>query len=246
MSFWRELAKWGGDAVGTFYGDPMLGHQVMGAVNAIVPEKQSPASRIGQVAGGIEGGRAQGLINESLLQQRQDQLAQTRATQALEAPHLEARNSVQGDILANSQDATISGLPDYIHMGQVSGGLRPSLLSDSSRALGANMSRTALANNLSGKDVPDLTPLPEANAFDKVLQGVAIGGGFLDALKGIGGRGGAPPTGGYQGEGTPGYPGDQTSAPNNPMPLITSTQGEDVDPELLKWVLHPAQAGAMR
>lgn len=210
----------------------------------------SKASSVGQTAGSIEAGRMKALIDQANLQQRQDQLAQTRSTLALRAPGQEASNSVRGDILANSRDAEFSGLPSYIHVPQMSGGLRPSMLSDSSRALGANMSRQALAHNLSGDDVPSLTPLPEAGKLDTGLQLASGIGSFWDALSSHGGGGGGSVPGAgaidtsYQGEGTPGFPGDDPASPVNPMmPAITSTQNGEIDPELAKWLLHPAQAG---
>lgn len=251
------------DALKTGYDTYKKGKQVYdtyGQVkDALAPSK---GSAIAQTAGSIEAQRANAMIQQARLQQSQDQLAQNRSMLALRAPGQEAANSVRGDVLANSQDSQFTGLPSYIHIGQTSGGLRPSMLSDSSRALGANMSRNALANNLSGKDVPDLTPLPEAGKLDTGLQLASGIGSFWDALSSHGGGGGGgsssvPGAGAvdtsYQGEGTPGFPGDNPASPvNNPMPPITSQApnpdqgGQGIDPEILKWLQQSAQPGAIQ
>lgn len=145
---------------------------------------------LAQTAAQIEAGRAGGNVAQAKLQQTQDQLAQNRALLALRAPGIEAGNSVRGDVLANSQDASFSGLPSYIHIPNMQGGLRPSMLSQNSRDLGGVMSRNALAHQMSGDDVPNLTPLPQSNGLDTTLQGIGLGGSFLNALGGLGGKGG--------------------------------------------------------
>lgn len=216
----------------------------------------SAANSLSTTAGKIEGGRASALVQQARLQQEQDQLAQLRAKLALEAPGMEAGNAVRGDLLANGQDAQITGLPSYIHKPTITGGLRPSMLSGNTRSLGANMSRQALLHNMTGDDVPNLTPLPESNAYDSVLQGVGTGAGFLDALGGMFHKPATPTTqqaggGGYNGTGTPGYPGDATS-PDNPMipkPLdvdeidqaLGGTGG--LDPEMLEYWKQQAMGG---
>lgn len=172
------------------------------------------------------------LIAQAKLQQQQDQNAQARAKLALSAPQSEASNSVRGDILAKSQDATISGLPSYIHVPTIGGGLRPSMLSANSRALGANMSRNALLNNISGKDVPDLTPLPQANAYDSILQGVGTGAGFLNAVGGML----KPSAGGPTSSTMPVPSGPQDGNPGADTGPINALPGETgIDPNELAW-----------
>lgn len=231
-----------------------LFNQASGAVNnAKGFAGPSPASSLATTAGSIESQRAAALAKQAQLQQEQDQLAQNRALLALKAPGMEAGNAVRGDVLANSKDASFTGLPSYIHVPQMSGGLRPSMLSQNSRALGANMSRNALMHNMSGDDVPDLTPLPTRTGYDTALQGVATGAGFLNALGGLGKQSPAAPSGGgsYSGAGTPGYPGDGASPVNPMMPptdplLLGAPQAANADPgmnqELLDWMQqHPGQ-----
>lgn len=214
----------------------------------------SAASAISTTAGSIEAQRAAALVKQAQLQQEQDQLAQNRALLALRAPGMEASNAARGDVLANSKDVSFTGLPSYIHVPEMSGGLRPSMLSQNSRDLGANMSRNALLNNMSGKDVPNLTPLPTSTGYDTALQGITTGAGFLNALGGL--RKPSGPTGTqsggvpYAGAGTPGYPGDGTSPSNSmipPSPLNVGDLDQSVggtgglDPAILEWWKQQSQ-----
>lgn len=213
-----------GNFAGGLFGDPALGTQIGGLFGG------DTAGAVGQTAGSIEAARAKGRVDQAKLQQEQDALQQSRAKLALAAPGQEAGNAVRGDVLANSQDASVGGLPSYIHVGQVSGGLRPSMLSASSRALGANMSRNALANNMSGADVPALTPLPASTGLDTALNATAGTAGFLNALKGTG----TGPTG----SGAP----PSTSDPNGPGFVqggsfpngIPEDPSQAIDPALLQ------------
>lgn len=236
----------------------------------------SAAQGVGQTAAQIEQGRLNALIAQAHLQQEQDQLALNRANsgvnvgnldlaqkkQALTAPGMEAGNSARGDILANSQDAVMSNLPASLagHMPTISGGLRPSLLSPNSRALGAQMSRNALTNTMSGKDtnfaplptVPGATPLPSPTGLDTAMQGVAGAGGFLTALGALhtpttGASSPGQQTGGqaFAGTGTTGFPGDTTSAINQMVPTpqdtVNQTATTGLDPSILEWLKNAGQ-----
>lgn len=180
----------------------------------------SPLSSVATVLGDLEKSRLLGLTAQTSAQQAQDKLAQQRALIALEAPGVEAGNSVRGDVLANAQDASVSGLPSYLHVPTISGGLRPSMLSANSRALGANMSRNALLNNMSGSDVPNLTPLPTASWLDSLLSGGATTAGLLSAL--------APLLGGTKPGSTSGGSTSKggTGGGSSPTPTPTPTPGD--------------------
>jgi hypothetical protein len=113
----------------------------------------------------------------------------------LSAPQSRAENSVRGDILANVQDVGISA-PDGVNVTSFSGGLRPSLLSGNSRALGAQMSKEALLDALSGspmpfssmapvdlssitgRTAPELTDPPEKSGMERVMQQIGLWGGL--------------------------------------------------------------------
>lgn len=118
----------------------------------------------------------------------------------LQAPQARASNAVRGDILANAQDFSF-GAPSMVGNIPVptsSGGLRPSIFSENTRNLGRLMSEQALSGQQAGDNfaplnfspvpsVPELTPLPEAGALDKVLTTAgtigSLGGTFADFLK---------------------------------------------------------------
>src|SRR5437899_9211312 len=104
---------------------------------------------LGQAAGALALGRADARQQEARAQQRQDQLAleryqaglsgaQTDLNQrrfGLEAPGMRAGNAVRGDVLANAQDVSFSGLPPRLQgmIPTIQGGLRPSMFSPATR-----------------------------------------------------------------------------------------------------------------
>ena len=189
-----------------------------------------------QIAGAYAQSKAQGRAAEAAINQRQDagalsahatdksldlealvrayQAELDRATGTLKeyetrlaAPQQRAGNSVRGDILANVQDVGVSG-PPGVNVTSFSGGLRPSLLSGNSRALGAQMSKEALLSELAndeptpfssmspvdlssitGRSAPAQTGLPQASAMDKVMEQIGLYGGLASAgLNAMNGR----------------------------------------------------------
>lgn len=80
---------------------------------------------------------------------------------ALDAPGKRAGNSVRGDILANSQDVSFSGLPAGIPNISINGGLRPSMFSDNTRQLGRDISAQALDQQRKGDAFGALPTLPD-------------------------------------------------------------------------------------
>lgn len=147
--------------------------KVGGAMSKIAPA----LSVAGNVASAVAGGRAAGREAEAERNLRQDTLRLQGAKFNLDAPQSRARNSVRGDLLANMQPVQISGpiTGTKGKMPTISGGLTPSVLSDNSRQLGQLMSREALLSQMQGPAFTP-TPLPQANAFDKILNGVGYAG----------------------------------------------------------------------
>lgn len=181
-----------------------------------------------QIAGAYAQSRAAGRQAEAVTNQAQDRTAQSgyatdksldlealvRAQQAeldrmkgvmseydtrLSAPQARANNSVRGDILANVQDVGVSG-PPGVNVTNFSGGLRPSLLSGNSRALGAQMSKEALLSELANDEptpyssmkpfdvssilnraAPEQTELPQESGMDRVMQQISLWGGLAGA-----------------------------------------------------------------
>jgi hypothetical protein len=114
----------------------------------------------------------------------------------LDAPGRRASNAVRGDILANVQDVGVNA-PAGVNVTSFSGGLRPSLLSGNSRALGAQMSKEALLDALDGKDptpysdmapmdlssitnrrAPAQTPMQQPSGMDRVMENIAMWAGL--------------------------------------------------------------------
>src|SRR3990167_7248661 len=103
---------------------------------------------------------------------------------ALEAPKSRANLAVLGDLLANMQDVTV---PDHPRANVVrfEGGLRPSNLSPETRAMGTDLRRTAIMNQLAGDQFADVpttdftgtlrkppvpTDVPKATGMDRFLD----------------------------------------------------------------------------
>lgn len=150
---------------------------------------------LGQDLGAAGYGRANARVAEARLQQEQDQLALERYRAglsgagvdiaqrnfALQAPSQRASNAVRGDVLANAQDVSFSGLPPRLQgmIPTISGGLRPSMFSPQTRQLGGLLSSQALEGQQKGDifaplpTLPAATPLPSGNALD---TGLTLGG----------------------------------------------------------------------
>ena len=116
---------------------------------------------------------------------------------ALNAPTVRANQSARGSVLANAQDASISGLPSRIQKRTISGGLRPSMLGGETRALGQEMMAKALRDQMAGdsfEDIPEtdfmggliapptLDGYKEPGTFESFASGAGIIGGILEAL----------------------------------------------------------------
>lgn len=131
---------------------------------------------------------------------------------ALTAPQTRATTAVRGDILANAQDATVSGVSPNIPVPTISGGLRPSMFSADTRALGGIMSSQARQQQEKGDTfsplpalpdwqappaAPTLTPPPNATGMDNALSNTGnilnYAGSFADLLKKY--QGGKKPAG---------------------------------------------------
>ena len=145
---------------------------------ALLPSILSTA---GTVAGGALSGRAVGRKAEAEIGLDQDQLRLLAARLNLQAPQMRAANAARGDLLANVQDVSV-GAPRGTRL---SGGTRPSLLSENSRTLGRQMSRDAYLSQMKG-DAFTPTPLPESGKVDtllNILSGVGTGVDAWNAIR---------------------------------------------------------------
>lgn len=85
--------------------------------------------------------------------------ALNRARLGLEAPTVRARQSILGSAMENMQPVSVSNLNPRLagRVPQISGGLTPAMLSDTTRAHGRELQRAALAAQFSGSDIPKAT-----------------------------------------------------------------------------------------
>lgn len=184
MGFWSTLGKIG-LGIGAGVAAPLTG----GASLTALPTILGGATGAMGALGGVASGRQQGRETEATFQQRQDQLAQGRyqneldaARLNLQAPTMRAQQSVRGDILANAQPFQITGtrMMGRIPIPTTTGGLSPALFSDDTRSLGRMLSAGAVGQQgvNDGRAIeapPQLTPLPR----------VGRGGGLLNLISQI-------------------------------------------------------------
>jgi hypothetical protein len=191
MSIWSTLGKIGAIGAAPFTGGASLG---------AIPLIDAFGNVAGEVAKGREANRntqAGQNFNQDQLRLRADEnrLASAKFNAAM--PGQRANDAVRGDTLANIQDAAFTGSGRDLG---ITGGLRPSLLSGQTRALGQAMGaaasgntgagaqmdpgRAALLQQLAGSYQPfqpnftTPTELPKANALDAILQLGGITGKF--------------------------------------------------------------------
>jgi hypothetical protein len=189
--------------------------------------------KLGEVAGGVAAGRADGRKEAADVNMRRDGLnliAERDLQQALlERAKLEmqqkdmvrdsrgqdARDAMRGALMKNVKDVSMNR-PSGVPMMQFSGGLRPSAMGEGGRQAGELLEQQALASMLQGGDkfttLPELkktelTALPEANFWDQLLNGTSQASLFAKAL-GLDAIGSGP--------GQPGAP---------PPPVVPTTPG---------------------
>ena len=182
--FWSKLGK-GGLAAAPFIAAPFTGGASLGLgagfgalsggakLAALLPRILGPG---GAIAGGALAGRAAGRQAEAGLGLDQDKLRFLAAQLNLRAPQMRAANAARGDLLANVQDVSV-GAPRGTRL---TGGTRPSLLSENSRNLGRQMSRDALLSQMKG-DAFTPTALPQSGKFDTLLNILSNVGTGVDA-----------------------------------------------------------------
>ena len=188
MSLWSAIGRIGAVAAAPFTG---------GASLAALPVIDG----LGQLSAGTAAGRQQGRETQAAMQQRQDQLNQSRyqnqlsaAELNLRAPMIRAGQSVRGDILANAQPFQWTGqtqMVGNIPVPQSTGGLSPALFSDNTRSLGRLLSAGAVGQQgvNDGRAIeapPELTPLPQAGRTDSLLSTIGQIAPFLSLIPGLG------------------------------------------------------------
>lgn len=146
------------------------------------------------VAGQIAAGRAAGRAQEARNANETNATNSNRYRASLDAAQFDAdrrkalaREALSGSMLKNLQDTKITA-PEGVRMGQVSGGLRPSLLTNRG-VVGDDMERKAtmalLASNpvTSAPKMPDLVEQPESSWMDNLLTGASYAGTAIGTLR---------------------------------------------------------------
>jgi hypothetical protein len=159
-----------------------------------------------QLAGKIAEGRAKGRQAEAQTNMGRDQVASNQYGIAqnaqMDAADLDlrrqqyvedarakrAKQAVIGDLLANIQDVNVS-VPGITNA-TVTGGIRPSALSDLGREGGRQLNQQALLRMLQGDEFtggemlsgPGLTALPKGNTADSILGALGTYGSLAGAV----------------------------------------------------------------
>lgn len=146
-----------------------------------------------------QGATMQGLQGKSNEQMAHANLDLDRRQHALNAPDTRMSQSVRGSILKNAQPFTLSGLPDRIasRIPQMSGGLTPAMFSDDTRALGEEMTRKALIDQLRGDEfapmektdftggvlqAPQMENFQKSGLLEKILGGLGLGASLIGGI----------------------------------------------------------------
>lgn len=175
----------GGAAAGAG-GGAAAGGGILGAFKGALPWIQAGSQVLGKVAEGRAQGRREELLanevaNRSALDAARVDLDRREFTSR--ERNRDASRMALGDMLANLQDLNISvpGVPQST----ITGGLRPSMLSQGTRQGGAELAKQAMLATLQGgpkfDPIPQL-PVPSANGADKALGWGSTIGSLLGAL----------------------------------------------------------------
>jgi len=133
---------------------------------------------------------------------------------ALTAPRTRASQSVRGSILQNAQPLTLSGLPDRVssRIPAMSGGLTPAMFSADTRALGGELTRSALIDQLKGDEfapmeqtdfskgvlpMPQLEELKKSGLLEQIMGALGTGSSIAAGLGGAIQRGRSVPQTNY-------------------------------------------------
>lgn len=163
------------------------GHGILGTAADVLLGRGSgntaldTAGRVGRGLLGIEADRQAGRESEAQATQAQDRNQIAAANVNLTAGSRRGAQSVQGDVLAHAQPFEWTTGADG-HLGYT-GGLSPSLFSDTTRKLGTQLSSDALNAQTADHGSPvNLTPLPQGSATDSILSTAGRIGGLMGLI----------------------------------------------------------------
>jgi hypothetical protein len=181
----------------------LFGGGAAGAANQRASENQQIAQQnalLAQLHGQRQAATSNALNNQSAEQSQHANIDLDRRRHALAAPSARASQSVRGSILANAQPFSVSGLPDRVasRIPQISGGLTPEMFSGDTRALGEELTRTALLDQLKGDNFeplqrtdfqsgvlasPQLQEYQKSGLLEKILGGLGLAGSVVGGIE---------------------------------------------------------------
>ncbi len=141
------------------------------------------AGDVGQALGANSAGRAEGRNLDNIANIGFANAQNNLYNSELAAPQKIASNAVRGDILSNARDVSIA-LPEgsQIPMPTISGGLRPSMFSDTTRQLGKSITANAAATPMPTPTPPVLQPMETSGAYDDILNTAGLVGNIAKAV----------------------------------------------------------------
>lgn len=155
------------------------------AATTTTPSILGTVGKVGTALSSIAGGLQQGRQQQTVDQQNQDRNQITAAQVNLGAPNTRMGSAVRGDILSNAKDFSY-GAPTMvgnIPVPSSTGGLRPSIFSPQTKALGSLVSSQALTNETAdGGNPVKLTPIPQASTGANILGTAGIFSQFAGLL----------------------------------------------------------------
>lgn len=141
--------------------------------SAGLPDWLKSASDVGTALSGYNAGAAQGRNLDNQANAQYANAQNTLYNSELAAPGKIAGNAVRGDILSNARDVSIAA-PSDIPVPQISGGLRPSMFSPTTRALGNSITANAAATPMPVATPPTLQPMETAGTGTNILNSAAL------------------------------------------------------------------------
>jgi hypothetical protein len=154
---------------------------------------------LAQLYGTRQNATSNALANTSREQSDHAGIDLDRRRFALTAPSARASQSVRGSLMQNLQPFSVSGLPPEIQsrIPQMSGGLTPAAFNADTRALGGELTRKALIDQLRGDefdplektdfqggvlDAPTMEAYQRAGLLEKIMGGVGVVGSLAGGV----------------------------------------------------------------
>jgi hypothetical protein len=137
------------------------------------PDWLSAARDVGGALSSLSAGQAQGRNLDNISNIGFANAQNNLYNSELAAPGKIAGNAVRGVILSIARDVSMAA-PSDIPVPQISGGLRPSMFSDTTRQLGKNITANAAATPMPTATPPVLQPMEKAGTGSNILNTASV------------------------------------------------------------------------